>query len=109
MRYFAIALVCLLIRAQGPVTQGSETVGKKKTTAADPAAAMAARHRVARPVPVRATTDVRAGTPTATRAGAPTEMVAAPAAAVMTAAGTTEDELMDDFKKLRRERRVEKS
>src|ERR1700722_20517161 len=38
MKYFAMASVCLLgvglgIRAaQGPVTQGSETVGKKKTT-----------------------------------------------------------------------------
>lgn len=41
MKYFALASVCLLglvigSRAQGPVTQGSETVGKKKTTAADP-------------------------------------------------------------------------
>jgi Ca-activated chloride channel family protein len=37
MKYFAMASVCLLgvvlgSRAQGPVTQGSETVGKKKTT-----------------------------------------------------------------------------
>jgi Ca-activated chloride channel homolog len=37
MKYFAMAAVCLLgvvlgSRAQGPVTQGSETVGKKKTT-----------------------------------------------------------------------------
>ena len=42
MKYFAMASVCLLgivlgsLAAQGPVTQGSETVGKKKTTAADP-------------------------------------------------------------------------
>lgn len=41
MKYFALASVCLLgvvlgTRAQGPVTQGSESVGKKKTTAADP-------------------------------------------------------------------------
>jgi Ca-activated chloride channel family protein len=41
MKYFALASVCLLgvvlgSRAQGPVTQGSETVGKKKTTSADP-------------------------------------------------------------------------
>jgi Ca-activated chloride channel family protein len=37
MKYLALATVCLLgvglgIRAQGPVTQGSETVSKKKTT-----------------------------------------------------------------------------
>ncbi len=37
MKYFAMAAVCLVgiglgIKAQGPVTQGSETVGKKKTT-----------------------------------------------------------------------------
>jgi VWFA-related protein len=37
MKYFALAAVCLLgiglgSRAQGPVTQGSETVSKKKTT-----------------------------------------------------------------------------
>jgi Ca-activated chloride channel homolog len=41
MKYFALASVCLLgivvgTRAQGPVTQGSETVGKKKTTSTDP-------------------------------------------------------------------------
>jgi VWFA-related protein len=41
MKYFAFGLVCLLgvvlgTRAQGPVTQGSETVSKKKTTSADP-------------------------------------------------------------------------
>src|SRR5271155_5026758 len=39
MKYFALAFVCLLgfvigTRAQGPVTQGSETVSKKKTTPA---------------------------------------------------------------------------
>src|SRR5579863_5627779 len=39
MKYLAMASVCLLgvglwIRAQGPVTQGSETVSKKKTTPA---------------------------------------------------------------------------
>jgi Ca-activated chloride channel homolog len=38
MKYFAVGAICLLglvlgTRAQGPVTQGSETVGKKKTTA----------------------------------------------------------------------------
>ncbi len=33
MKYFVLGLVCLMgTRAQGPVTQGSETVGKKKTT-----------------------------------------------------------------------------
>jgi len=34
MKYFAVGLVCLLgvLMAQSPVTQGSETVGKKKTT-----------------------------------------------------------------------------
>jgi Ca-activated chloride channel family protein len=47
MKYFALASVCLLgvvlgTRAQGPVTQGSESVGKKKTTAADPNAPPAA-------------------------------------------------------------------
>jgi Ca-activated chloride channel family protein len=42
MKYFALVAVCLLgvglgMRAQGPTTQGSETVGKKKTTStADP-------------------------------------------------------------------------
>jgi Ca-activated chloride channel family protein len=34
MKYFAVASICLagILAAQGPVTQGSETVGKKKTT-----------------------------------------------------------------------------
>jgi VWFA-related protein len=56
MKYFALAAVCLLgivlgSRAQGPVTQGSETVSKKKTTttSTDPDAPAASTDATADP------------------------------------------------------------
>jgi Ca-activated chloride channel family protein len=61
MKYFALAAVCLLgivlgSRAQGPVTQGSETVSKKKTTTTStdpdaPAASTDATDPNAAPIP----------------------------------------------------------
>jgi Ca-activated chloride channel homolog len=61
MKYFALAAVCLLgivlgSRAQGPVTQGSETVSKKKTTTTStdpdaPAASTDAADPNAAPIP----------------------------------------------------------